>query len=125
MRLFFGFAAGLLTWTTSVASGSTLQLRQDSNNTVYKLGETPLKTRWTDQVGTNPWPEFPRPRLQRSAWKNLNGVWRYRDTDNTTLSNPPFGQRLEAPVLVPACLESALSGSPRIIFLGNTLLIEG
>ncbi|KAF1848851.1 glycoside hydrolase family 2 protein [Cucurbitaria berberidis CBS 394.84] len=107
MRLSLGIAASLLALT---ASGATLDHRQSSNDTDYKVGFTPLKTQWTDTVGTNPWPEFPRPRLQRSAWKNLNGVWRYRNTDNTALSNPPFGQRLESPVLVPSCLESALSG---------------
>lgn len=109
MRLSLGLVAGSLV-LTSAASVKTLNTRQSNNDSDYKIGHTPLKTQWTDTVGTNPWPEYPRPRLQRSAWKNLNGVWRYRNTDNTTLSNPPFGETLENSVLVPFCLESALSG---------------
>ncbi|RMZ67678.1 Glycoside hydrolase family 2 N-terminal [Pyrenophora seminiperda CCB06] len=84
--------------------------RQSNNNTDYKIGFTPLKTEWTDTVGTNPWPEYPRPRLQRPDWKNLNGVWRYSNTTNGSDASPPFGQQLQNPVLVPFCLESALSG---------------
>lgn len=80
-----------------------------------------MKTNWTDKVGTSPWPEYPRPRLQRSDWKNLNGVWRYRDAKNASQDVPPFGERLEQPVLVPFCLESALSGelchSPKVTWL--------
>ncbi|KAF2848387.1 glycoside hydrolase family 2 protein [Plenodomus tracheiphilus IPT5] len=96
--------------TLGVASHGTVVQRQSSNDTDYKLGDARLKTNWTDQVGTNPWPEYPRPRLQRSDWKNLNGVWRYRDGANASNDAPPFGERLEKPVLVPFCLESALSG---------------
>ncbi|USP78982.1 glycoside hydrolase family 2 protein [Curvularia clavata] len=109
MRLSIGFVASLLTLTISASSDSKLFSRQN-NNTDYKLGFTPLKTQWTDTVGTNPWPEYPRPRLQRSEWKNLNGVWRYQNTTNGSDASPPFGQRLQDPVLVPFCLESALSG---------------
>jgi hypothetical protein len=57
--------------------------------------------------------------LQRTLWKNLNGVWRYRNAAAGDLASPPFGQRLEAPVLVPYCLESALSG----ILYPSSLLI--
>ncbi|KAI8930893.1 hypothetical protein NX059_011908 [Plenodomus lindquistii] len=91
------------------ASDGVVFRRQSSNDSDYQVGYTPLKTEWTDKVGTNPWPEYPRPRLQRADWKNLNGVWRYREGLNAD-ELPPFGERLERPVLVPFCLESALSG---------------
>jgi hypothetical protein len=100
----------LLALITLAASYRTVGLRQSDDDTDYKIGETPLKTNWTDTVGTNPWPEYPRPLLQRSEWKNLNGVWRYRNATDGSLQSPPFGQKLENPVLVPFCLESALSG---------------
>jgi hypothetical protein len=56
--------------------------------------------------------EYPRPQMERSDWLNLNGVWRYRNVTGTTREpdTPPFGAELENPVLVPFCLESALSG---------------
>ncbi len=105
-----GIVASLLVLASSAASHTSSSDPQNIE-AGYKLGFTPLKTPWTDKVGTNPWPEYPRPRLQRSAWKNLNGVWRYRNADDNALSNPPFGETLEKLVLVPACLESALSGN--------------
>ncbi|KAL6707305.1 hypothetical protein ACN47E_004293 [Coniothyrium glycines] len=104
------FAVLLLAPATVLAIGSIIDSRQALSDTDYKVGETPLKTRWTDTVGTNPWPEYPRPLLQRPNWHNLNGVWRYQNATNGSLEAPPFGQRLENPVLVPFCLESALSG---------------
>ena len=108
MRIPTGVPAVLLALATfAIASGDSIVSRQDTD---YKVGYTPLKTNWTDQVGLEPWPEYPRPRMQRPYWKNLNGVWRYRNTTNGTLDSPPFGEKLEAPVLVPFCLESALSG---------------
>jgi hypothetical protein len=107
MRVTIGILTSFLVLTTFAGSESKILPRQ-SNGTDYRVGYTPLKTEWTDTVGTNPWPEYPRPRLQRSDWKNLNGVWRYRNTTDGTA--PPVGQRLEQPVLVPFCLESALSG---------------
>jgi hypothetical protein len=108
MRLPFGIVASFVLFTGFVFSASADVKNSDTD---YWLGKTPLKTNWTDTVGTNPWPEHPRPRLQRSDWKNLNGVWRYRNTTKADLETPPFGERLEDPVLVPFCLESALSGT--------------
>jgi beta-galactosidase/beta-glucuronidase len=104
--LFWGTAAA---WLASSTFAATIAPRQN-NNTDYKIGNITLDTPWTEKVGTNPWPEYPRPRLQRSLWKNLNGVWRYRNAAAGDLDSPPFGERLENPVLVPFCLESALSG---------------
>ncbi|KAL4741093.1 glycoside hydrolase superfamily [Aspergillus similis] len=79
--------------------------------TPYALQQPPLTTDWTEKVGTNPWPEYPRPQLQRSQWQNLNGVWQYRDAGNAAaIDAPPFGQSLDTEVLVPSCLESGLSG---------------
>ncbi|KAL4902902.1 hypothetical protein BDW74DRAFT_186563 [Aspergillus multicolor] len=79
--------------------------------TPYALQQPPLTTDWTEEVGTNPWPEYPRPQLQRSQWQNLNGVWQYRNAGNAgAIETPPFGQDLDTEVLVPSCLESGLSG---------------
>jgi hypothetical protein len=109
MQLSHGIVASFLALSAVALTDSKISPRQ-SNGTEYKVGYTPLKTDWADTVGTNPWPEYPRPRLQRPDWKNLNGVWGYRNTTNGSDASPPFGQRLESPVLVPFCLESALSG---------------
>lgn len=77
----------------------------------YAPKQPPLDTPWTSKVGTNPWPEYPRPQMQRTQWQNLNGVWQYQNASSMNdLSNPPFGQDLGQSVLVPSCLESGLSG---------------
>ncbi len=47
-----------------------------------------------------PRPEYPRPRLRRPAWVNLNGEWEFGAGDA-----PRFNQR----IAVPFCPESRLS----------------
>ncbi|KKK25315.1 hypothetical protein P175DRAFT_0553896 [Aspergillus ochraceoroseus IBT 24754] len=79
--------------------------------TPYVPQTPPLTTPWTDNVGTSPWPEYPRPQLERAQWQNLNGIWQYRNASGASaIENPPFGETLDNEVLVPSCLESGLSG---------------
>ena len=103
MRLEGGFLCSLLA-TTALAQ----------NVTKYAVKTPSLTTDWTYTVGTNPWPEYPRPQLARSDWQSLNGIWTYQNT--TSLDGaPPFNQTLQNEVLVPSCLESGLSGSNSIL----------
>lgn len=89
----------------------------------YAPKEPPLTTPWTDKVGTKPWPEYPRPLLQRSDWKNLNGIWKYQNaSDLNAVDSPPFGQDLAQEVLIPSCIESGLSGESELF--ENTFLVE-
>lgn len=113
MQLFRSIVLSLLT-ATAVArpgkDGSEKAVIQ-ARSVKYALKEPPLTTPWTDKVGTDPWPEYPRPQMQRSQWQNLNGVWQYRNASSlSAVQNPPFGQDLGQEVLVPSCLESGLSG---------------
>ncbi|KAJ6187559.1 Glycoside hydrolase family 2 N-terminal [Penicillium mononematosum] len=71
--------------------GGTKLQENKARSPGYAVKEPPLTTPWTDKVGTNPWPEYPRPLVQRPEWKNLNG-------------------ELAQDVLIPSCLESGLSG---------------
>lgn len=79
--------------------------------TPYAVQKPPLDTDWTYNVGTNPWPEYPRPQLVRhDGWKSLNGLWTWRAASGTRdLVAPPSGL-LDREVLVPSCIESGLSG---------------
>ena len=80
-------------------------------NSSYSLKTPPLDTPWTSEVGTNPWPQYPRPLLERSQWQTLNGVWGYQKASSLDdVGNPPVGQTLGRSVLVPSCLESGISG---------------
>ena len=111
----------LLGVVTTLLASATLAtcgiLPRQANYTGYELKTGPLDTEWTKDVGTNPWPEHPRPRVHRDLWKNLNGVWSWRNTTAGQVDSPPTGQKLEREVLVPSCLESALSGMQLSIFI--------
>ncbi len=75
----------------------------------WKPADGPLMTRWSKDVkADNPLPEYPRPQLARSEWKNLNGLWQlgFGKADDT----PPVGKALDQQILVPYPVESALSG---------------
>ncbi|KAK4099404.1 glycoside hydrolase family 2 protein [Parathielavia hyrcaniae] len=75
----------------------------------YQLLKPPLDTPWTDQVGTNPWPQYPRPQLRRDVWKSLNGIWSFQEAQEGDVTDPPalpLGQE----VLIPSCIESGISG---------------
>lgn len=66
-----------------------------------------LKTEWTEKIDVNNvLSEYPRPIMERSDWKNLNGLWDYAIL--------PLGQnepaRFDGKILVPFAVESSLSG---------------
>jgi len=71
-----------------------------------------LPTRWTpDVTPENAWPEYPRPQMVRPDWVNLNGLWQYaiapQEEDRPS--------RWDGWILVPFCVESALSGVARSV----------
>lgn len=103
--LFIGAVAG------AACAAALVTPRQANSSSGYAVKTPPLTTPWTYEVGTNPWPEYPRPQMQRSQWKSLNGIWTYQNaTTADAINSPPFGQTLANEVLVPSCLESGLSG---------------
>ncbi|KAI0155404.1 glycoside hydrolase family 2 protein [Hypoxylon sp. FL1284] len=75
----------------------------------YKVQTPPLDTDWTYSVGTDPWPEYPRPQLQRPDWKSLNGIWRWKSGSYPGEPIPSKGS-FDEDIMVPSCIESALSG---------------
>nr|POE47287.1 beta-galactosidase [Quercus suber] len=106
--------AYLLALITSSAAAVYPHRRQA---TQYAVQTPPLDTDWTYKVGTDPWPEYPRPQLQRSQWQSLNGIWTYENASSLdAVNSPPLNQSLTSEVLIPSCLESGLSG---IQTLGN------
>ena len=74
----------------------------------WKPAENPLMTRWGKKVmPENAWRGYPRPQMIRSDWMNLNGLWSYAVVPQTA----PQPQAFEKQILVPFCVESALSGA--------------
>ena len=53
-----------------------------------------------------PLPEYPRPQFVRESWLNLNGLWDYAITGQGLGEPDDF----DGKILVPFCVESALSG---------------
>lgn len=74
----------------------------------WQLKQAPLMTDWAYQVNpTNVFPEYPRPQMQRTNWMNLNGVWQWQPGD---AADPVPTGFLSGTILVPFCMESAISG---------------
>lgn len=89
--------------------GSTSPLAAQSQ---WSPAAGPLTTKWTSQVNPrNAWPEYPRPQLQRDRWLNLNGLWEYSVRDR----EEAWCQEFDGQILVPFCIESALSGVGRSV----------
>lgn len=66
-----------------------------------------IMTEWGEKVSPeNVWQEYPRPQLVRDSWINLNGLWDYALMSKSTVKPTNF----QGKILVPFCIESALSG---------------
>lgn len=65
-----------------------------------------IRTAWSEEIDPqNVLPEYPRPQMVRSEWKNLNGLWNY--------AIRPLGEQpaaFDGEILVPFAVESSLSG---------------
>lgn len=73
----------------------------------WQPAKGPLFTRWSaDVTPERTWPEYPRPLMERSTWLNLNGLWDYAISTRDAIQPGPWQGR----ILVPYCIESALSG---------------
>jgi beta-galactosidase/beta-glucuronidase len=78
----------------------------------WKPAQGPLMTRWASDVSPDKvHAEYPRPRMVRKDWLNLNGVWEFGDAAEN--EPPPFGKLLSERIMVPFPMESALSGVMR------------
>jgi beta-galactosidase/beta-glucuronidase len=74
----------------------------------WKPAPGKLMTAWAAKVDPNdPLPEYPRPQMVRDTeWTNLNGLWDYTITHRDA-AKP---EKYDGKILVPFCVESALSG---------------
>lgn len=78
----------------------------------WKPAPNPLFTRWAQDVSPeNVWPEYPRPQMVRDKWVNLNGLWDYAILPKE-VAKP---ENWDGKILVPFCVESALSGVKRAV----------
>ncbi|MBN2129261.1 MAG: hypothetical protein JW741_07175, partial [Sedimentisphaerales bacterium] len=76
----------------------------------WRMAEKSIVTRWGRWVTPeNAWQEYPRPQLVRSEWQNLNGLWDFALQPKTAPAPSAYRDK----ILVPFCVESALSGVGR------------
>ncbi len=75
--------------------------------TQWKPAGERIMTPWADEISPDKvWDAYPRPLVEREAWKNLNGLWDY--SISSRLAPKPKGH--DGKILVPFPVESALSG---------------
>ena len=71
-----------------------------------------IRTQWSEQVNPdNVLPEYPRPIMERTEWKNLNGLWDYVIIEKGKHTPSVF----EGKILVPFAVESSLSGVAKMV----------
>ncbi len=62
-----------------------------------------------------PWTEYPRPLLERSHWRSLNGAWQYAITPRSQRHAPTWEGTHTGTIRVPFAIEAALSGVQRML----------
>ena len=73
----------------------------------WKPVEGRISTQWSEQVNPdNVLPEYPRPIMERTEWKNLNGLWDYAIIEKGKHTPSVF----DGKILVPFAVESSSSG---------------
>ncbi len=78
----------------------------------WKPAGDKIKTPWAEKVDpSNVLPEYPRPRLVRPDWSNLNGLWEYAIREAGAAEPTTF----DGEILVPFCVESSLSGVQKLM----------
>ena len=117
--------SGFLVLTT-ILIGFSLKAR-------CQTASTPLITPFGQKINLqNPFPEYPRPQMERSEWMNLNGSWDYTITPIdfvpvqglTTQSSWTTGAiptKWTGKILVPFAIDAPLSGVGRILRCNEVL----
>ncbi|MBM6843236.1 glycoside hydrolase family 2 protein [Phocaeicola plebeius] len=78
----------------------------------WKPVEGRISTQWSEQVNPdNVLPEYPRPIMERTEWKNLNGLWDYAIIEK----GKHFPSVFDGKILVPFAVESSLSGVAKTV----------
>lgn len=73
----------------------------------WKPAGDKIKTKWANEIDpSHVLQEYPRPIMERTEWKNLNGLWNYAIQSKGL----PTPTNFDGEILVPFAVESSLSG---------------
>lgn len=93
------------TWALAVTMLLTLAIGSRAD---WQMQRVSIQSPFAKNVSpTNALPEYPRPQMVRPQWQNLNGVWSIAQMTSYYDALPSSGYQ---DILVPYCVESALSG---------------
>jgi beta-galactosidase/beta-glucuronidase len=108
-KIFFaGIVILLFAFTSEKDKGSSPPMNPSS----WKPSGDKIMTEWGEAITPdNVWKEYPRPQFVRGNWLNLNGLWDYSIISKTE----PQPVTYQGKVLVPFCMESALSGVGKVV----------
>ena len=108
---FLCFLGGVLVLAISGLAQSNARA-QESPEADESIAVSDLRTRWFDEaLNGEGYHSYPRPRMVRREWLNLNGPWEYRVTESTAERPKDY----TGSILVPYPIESQLSGVRRSV----------
>ncbi|NQV31757.1 MAG: hypothetical protein HQ515_03640, partial [Phycisphaeraceae bacterium] len=109
MPLACSLAVAIL-WTLGVTCPAS---QPEPDRPAWDIVKGDMVTRWAKDVSpTNALPDYPRPMMQRNQWKNLNGLWQFALRSAEQTRRP---ESFDSHILVPFCVESALSGIKKTV----------
>jgi beta-galactosidase/beta-glucuronidase len=80
----------------------------------WQPADNPLMTQWAADINPEePLPVYPRPKMKRDEWTNLNGLWDFQISDKSGKGE------YDDQILVPYPVESALSGVKKTVGAKN------
>ncbi len=84
----------------------------------WKPAGDKIKTKWASEVNPdNVLPEYPRPIMSRTDWKNLNGLWDFAIVKRNAGEPQAYSEQ----ILVPFAVESSLSGVQKMVGAENVV----
>ena len=84
----------------------------------WKPAGDKIKTKWASEVNPdNVLPEYPRPIMSRTDWKNLNGLWDFAIVKRNAAEPQAYSEQ----ILVPFAVESSLSGVQKMVGAENVV----
>jgi beta-galactosidase/beta-glucuronidase len=99
---------------TGVLIGLLIPLAALGQTDEWQPADNPLMTQWAADINPEePLPVYPRPKMKRDEWTNLNGLWDFQISDKSGKGE------YDDQILVPYPVESALSGVKKTVGAKN------